>query len=246
MEKGSILIDAFIRIFLFFHLLIKNPKLVVLKTLIWRRYRKGWFGKRITSFEPDKELLLTRLYLTNWYLKPNLEKLDSDIGSIMAVKNIKYQAIRHGSFDPDGYQIVTSALKRGSKKVWEPIILILEEMSFHFIKVHNIVISMTKDSSGFIRETAILIMEVGNFTIEDKKAVYSYLSKDRNRKVRKRVLDMIFREGKKYMNHFESILDDVFENDEDESIKEMAGWIKCKQANKYGLGTRDLPRTEKR
>jgi hypothetical protein len=222
MGKPPILIE----IFLFIYYLIKNPKLFFLKTLIWRRYKTGGFRKRITSFEPDKELLLTKFHLTNLYLKPNLEKLESDIDSIMAVKIIKFNAIKSGDFEDKTYQIITNALKKGSKKVWEPIIFLLEEMSFHFNEIQNLIVDMTKDNNGFIRETAILVMEDGDFSLEEKRTTFLHLSKDRNKIVRERVLDLIFREEKTHRAYFQDILDDLCKNDEDENIKNMACWIK--------------------
>jgi hypothetical protein len=181
----------------------------------------GNIFKGISTYQLENERKLTKHYLKNWYLKPNLEKLESDTNSIMKVKEIKYNAILHNKILESDYQVIVQSLKTGSKKTWEPLIELLEAMTSHFPAIKDFVNRMTDDSNGFIRETALLIMEDGNFSFEERKRAYEKLSNDRNKMVKQRVLDMIYREGKKRKQEFEPLLNEWKNRETDVDIKQI-------------------------
>lgn len=213
------------KIFFFFYELIKYPKLFFSTRFVWKKYRKGFLFKSVSSYELNNEKILTELYLTKWHLKPNLEKLETDIDAILEVKKIRYNAIRFNQIDDSHYETLTKSLNVGSKKTWEPIINIIEEMTFQFPIMKGFVIRMTEDKNGFIRETALLVMKDANFDFLERKQVYQILRNDKNKKVRKRVLDMMYREGKNRKAEFEELLEEWKLEENDESIRNSLEWI---------------------
>ncbi|MDO5981756.1 hypothetical protein [Flavivirga spongiicola] len=225
MKKTPMILKIIGRIFIFFYELFKYPKLFFTRRFLWKKYRKGILFNSVSSYELENEEKLTRHYLTTWYLKPNLEKLENDIESIMQVKKIKYNAIKLSQIENSDYDSIVKSLKSGSKKTWEPIIQIIEELTFHFPKIKEFVVRMTEDSSGFVRETALLILEDGKFDFQERKNIYEMLYQDRNKKVRDRVLDMIFREGKKKKNEFVDFLEQWKKEEQDQSIKDSLEWM---------------------
>ena len=218
------------RIFFFFYELVRYPKLFFSRRLLWKKYRKGTLYNSVSTYELANEEKLTRHYLSNWYVKPNLEKLDEDIESIMQIKKVKYHAIRFSQIENSDYDKIVKSLKSGSKNTWEPIIQIMEELTFQIPKIKQFVIKMTDDKSGFIRETALLILEDGKFDFQERKSIYEMLYQDRNKRVRKRVLDMIFKEGKKKKNDFKNLLVHWKNEERDQSIKDSLEWV-YKQKN---------------
>jgi len=225
MAKTSRILKVLANIFSFFYELIKYPRLFFLRRLIWKKYRKGHFPNKITCYELENEEILTRHYLTTWHLNPSLEKLESDIASIMALKQIRYNAIRVNKIEHSDYDVIVKSLKSGSRKIWEYIIEILDQMTHHFPEIKEFTLRMIKDKNGFVRETALLIMEDGNFNFEERKNIYGQLKNDRNKKVRERVLDMVFREGKAKKREFRDFLEQWKSEEQDESIKRALDWI---------------------
>jgi hypothetical protein len=213
------------RIFFFFYELVKYPRLFFSRRVLWKKYRKGTLFSSVSTFELENEEKLTRHYLSNWYVKANLEKLDEDIESIMQVKKVKYNAIRFSQIENSDYDKIVKSLKSGTKKTWEPLIQIIEELTFHIPMFKEFVLKMTDDKSGFIRETALLILEDGKFDFLERRSIYEKLYQDKNKKVRKRVLDMIFREGKKKKNEFRDFLERWRQKEQDQSIKDSLEWI---------------------
>ncbi len=167
------------------------PKMSISK-LFWRKYRKGFLFFGISSYNLIKERIITEHHLRTWYLKPNLIKLDQNIDSMMVIKEILFKAITTGVIEDNNYDKIKEAIKNRNKAAWEANISLLDHMTFHFEKIREFVFKMVSDDLGYIRETALLIIEDGNFTINEKYDIYRKLTHDKSITVRNRVLDRFF------------------------------------------------------
>ena len=179
--------------------LTRNPKLFFNRRFIWKRFRK-WKSpfSAIGVYRLENERLSINFILKNWYLRPNLKSLDEDTEAILKIKKALYNAICLKQINSESYLLITSGIKEGSKYAWEIIIPMLENMTKYFEGFRDIIIKMLDDTNGLVRETALLVMENGSFSQNEKKQLYGKLLLDKNKKVRSRAKDMIFREGAKF------------------------------------------------
>ncbi len=225
MKNGFNVLSLVFRIIFSFREAILLPRLFINKRLLWKKIHIGVFPHRLVSYSLDNERKLTKHYFKDWVLKPNLDKLESDVQQIMKVKEIRYNAIKSRTIDNDAYKQLTSSIKKSSKYAWESIIQILEEMTFFFPEIKNLMKSMQQDKNGKIRETALLIMECGQFNLTERIDCYKALHLDKSKAVRNRVLDMIYREGTSSMGELKNLLQNWQRLEEDQSIKDHIYWI---------------------
>jgi hypothetical protein len=187
-------------IFYFCWELLKHPKMFLKRHFIWKSYRKVFFPfSTIKVYNLDKERIFIEFLLTNWFLRPTEKSIDKNTESVLKVKTALYKAIRFRKIDEESYKLITSGVIECGSHGWELIISILENMTRHFDGFRRIIIEMLDDENGKVRETALLVMGEGGFTKGEKRKYYQYMLNDKNKKVRERANDMIFREGKGFI-----------------------------------------------
>lgn len=153
----------------------------------------------IKVYDLDKERIFVKFLLTNWFIRPTEKSIEKNTEAILKVKTALYNAIRLQKIDEESYNLIAVGAKECGSHGWELIVPILEKMTRHFEGFKKIIIKMLDDESGRVRETALLVMEEGGFTKNEKRKYYQYMLNDKNKKVRERADDMIFREGKGFI-----------------------------------------------
>lgn len=210
--------------------LLKAPKIFVYKHFIWRTYRKGLppFSS-IKAFDEPHEKIYARHLLLSWYMNPNLKTIESDIQSIVTVRNILRDAILTSKIPTAAYNEIRDATINSHKNAWEIIIGELSKMTKYFEDIKKLVITMLSDSNQKIRETALLVMEDGKFSKTEKKNYYSSMLTDNSKRVRERAVDMIVRENHKFRQELAPVLMSTLQTEKDKDIIDGLCYALAKQ-----------------
>lgn len=206
--------------------LFKHPRMLLRRQFLWKSYRKGVIPFRnIKVYSPDNERIFADFLLNNWFGRPSLKSMDKDIESIVKLKTALYNAIRFKTIDEESYNLISSGLKESGTHAWELNISLLEQMTKYFDGFKSIVIKMLDDSSGRVRETALIVMGDGEFSLDDKRNFYIKMLKDGNKKVRDRAIDMIFRENQQFNDDAKPYLQDCYSHETDSDIKQALEFV---------------------
>jgi hypothetical protein len=199
--------------------LFTAPRIFIGKHLIWRAYRKGFpLFHSIKAYSHNNEKTYAKHLLTSWYQNPSLTTLETDVASIVAIKDVLRETIQTSKLTVGGDTRIFEAIKSSHKHAWEIIINELSKMARHFNEIKTLIISMLTHSNLKIRETALLVMEDGKFSQSEKKHYYSIMMADSSKKIRERAIDMIVRENRKFRLELKPVLSSMLDTEKDQDI----------------------------
>lgn len=218
------------RAFIFIWLLFKNPKLWFLRAFFWRKNIKFKISAGfIIVNDLDKEKIYFKYLLENWYLNPSANKLDQDLNAILELRSILLFGIKNGYIEDRAHEMVVFSIKICGKHGWEILIDELAKMTKYFNEIHDLVLDLLRNSNLKVRETALLVMEDGNFTKEEISEAYLAALGDVSKSIKIRGLDLIGRESIKFRNLLRPELSKLKFNESDPDILDAYDFLLSKK-----------------